>query len=180
MTITSIYKLGYQLDRVTSFALVDQTAGFFNQFDGRALASAWSPPRVHPADTPDDDATLGDCTVLGTVPLLSQRAAAVLDEFLRDSAELLPVVYPRAPYFVLNVLGMADCLLEGASDLERFPTGRVMRVRRYVFDRARLPGTAIFRIPQLARAHIFVSDAFRVAVQAAALNGFNFELVWTA
>ena len=178
--MSTVHKLGYDLDRVTAFALKDQTAGFFNQFDGRSLAKTWVPPVVQPADTTEDDAQLGDCTVFGTVPLLSKRAAAVLRTLAPGASEFLPVRYTRAPLFVMNVLGTVDCLDESRSRIDRFETGRVMRITEYVFDPTRLPRAPVFRLPQLPRGQIYVSDPFVRAVRQGNLSGFEFTPLWSS
>jgi hypothetical protein len=179
--MSTVYKLGYDFDRVTAFALADQaSSGFFYQFDGRSLAHAWVPPVVHPADTAEDDAQLADCTVLGTVPLLSERAAEVLHPIIAGISELLPVRYPRRALFVLNVLETADCLDEVHSKMERFPTGRVMRIDHYVFDPEKLPKAGIFRLSQLPRGALYVTDRFVGAVQESGLTGFEFTPLWSS
>jgi hypothetical protein len=179
--MSTIYKLGYDLDHVTALALADQgSSGFFNQFDGRSLADTWVPPAVHPADTSEDDAQLGDCTVLGTVPLLSERGADVLHPIIARTSELLPVRYPRRALFVLNVLEVADCLDEARSKIARFSTGRVMRIDQYVFDSAKLPKTEIFRLSQLPRGLLYVTDRFVGAVQEGGLTGFEFTRLWSS
>lgn len=178
--MTTVYELGYDFSRVTAFALTGQTQGVFSLFDGRSLADSWVPPAVQPADMDEDDAQLGDCTVLGTVPLLSRRAADALFPIIETSAELLPVHYPRAALSILNVLGTSDCLDESRSEVERFPTGRVMRVTEYVFHPHKLPKARIFRLPQLLRAHLYVTDGFVSAVQQSDLTGFEFTPVWSS
>lgn len=122
----------------------------------------------------------GDCTVLGTAPLLSWRAVDALRPVIDGGSELLPVRYPRAELYVMNVLGTADCLDEAHSRIERFATGRVMRITEYVFDPARLPSACVFRLPQLPRAPIYVSDRFVAAVRKNHLTGFQFTPLWSS
>ena len=174
-----VYRLNCDLDRVTAFMPVVPVRGFWDQFDGRSLAATWSPVAVSPADTPEDDAQLADCTILGTVPLLSDKAVSTLAPLWGSHCEVLPVTYPRKHLFILNPLVVVDCLDEARSDLERFPsTGRVMLINRYVFVDRLLEGHSIFRIPQLLRAYVFVTESVPQAVAAAGLTGFSFDLLW--
>lgn len=174
--MTAVYKLGYDFTRVTAFALIEHVAGYYERFDGRSLAEGWCAPRVAPADTAEDDAMLGDVTVLGTVPLVSSRARTLL-EHLGARAEFLPVEYFRAPLFIMNVLAVVDCL-SAQSDCLRFPTGRVMDVRTYVFREDRLSDDPVFRIPELLRAHVFASEAFAAQAGRQRLTGCSFSRVW--
>jgi hypothetical protein len=178
VTSKAVFTLGYDWARVTAFALADPVQGFYERFDGRALKDSWTPPVVRPADTTEDDARLADATPLGTVPLLSHRAVQALTA-LPIKAEFLPVVYPRASMFVLNVTAVEDCLAADAK-VERFPTGRVMRVIRYEFEPSRIGALPVFRIPELLHAHLFVTQEFLDTVDHASLIGFGCEKVWAS
>jgi hypothetical protein len=163
-----------------AFARAEDIA-LFDCFDGRSLTASWKPVPITAADEPDDEAELGDFAFLGTMPMLSERAARALCPLLAGQAELLPVVYPRRTYFCLNVTRVIDALDEEASTVERFASsGRVMSVDRFVFRSEPLVDATIFRIPQLLRSLTFVTDAVSRVVRREELLGFDLERVWSS
>ena len=162
-----------------TFALEDESqSDVFRKFDGTPIQETWKPLAITAADTDDELALLPDHSLLGTIPLLSTRAVGALKDVLQSCGELLPVIYPRQQYFAYNVTSVIDALDEAESTLRRFTTGRVMSIDNYAFRPDRVRELRIFKIPQLPRAFIFVTDSFADPVRKAGLTGFVFEKVW--
>jgi hypothetical protein len=175
----SVYRLLTDTERYCSFALADESKnGIYHAFDGRSHWSSWEPLVITAADESDDDAELADFALLGTIPMVSARAAEVLHEVTASTCELLPLVFARDTYFALNVLTVVDALDEERSRLTRFSDGAVMSVEDFVFVPKRLERALIFRIPQLLRAFVFVTPQLVDVVRTARLTGFRFKRVW--
>lgn len=51
-------------------------------------------------------------------------------------------------------------------------------VRKYAFDDERLLGWPVFRLTQMPRVLLFVTDIFVRRCRAAGLEGMTFECVW--
>ena len=73
---------------------------------------------------------------------------------------------------------MVDALDEGASELRRFSSGRIMIVDRWTFRPESLQGVAAFKLPQLRRAFTFVTDAFVERFRRCGLAGLAPKPVW--
>lgn len=176
-----VYRLQTDTERYCSFALVDEAnAGIYWSFDGRSLRSSWEPLSITAADEDDATAEMADFALLGTIPIVSERAVEVLRDLTLRCCEILPLVYSRQAYFALNVMTVVDALDEKRSTLTRLPSGAVMSVQEYVFHPDRLNGVVIFRIPQLLRAYVFVTQHFVDRVRRARLTGFRFTELWTS
>lgn len=174
-----VYRLEPEDDRFHNFALVEESAGtIFHLFDGTPRGSEWQPLEIMAVDTDDELASLGDHALLGTIPVFSERAVAALKDVLETHGELLPLIYSRQPYFAFNVTRIVDGLDEERSRVKRFSSGRIMSVDEFVFTAEHLGGHQIFRIPQLLRAFVFVTDAFVERVRNSNLQGFHFRTVW--
>lgn len=152
--------------------------GFYRQFDGRSLAETWKSIEIAAADEPDPQADLADFSLLGTEPVLSDRAVEVLADLLKRSGEVLPLRYARTGYVLFNVTRVLDALDEGRSVLRRFPTGRVMAIQSYVFRQEVVESYPIFKITQFPRAYVFVTEEFVTRVHDAGLTGFSPKLLW--
>lgn len=176
-----VYELIPNSREYHDFALANgESRQVFARFDGRPLRSDWAPPAVTAADEDDELARFADYALLGTIPVFSSGAVAALRSLLEPNGELLPLKYGRGSFFAYNTTRFLDALNETESVMTRLSSGRVMLVERFVFRREPLDGEAIFKIPQLPRAFVFVTDTFVVATRAAGLLGFSFRLLWTS
>ncbi len=109
---------------------------------------------------------------------LVELQEGLLLDLLKPSGELLPLRYSVAEYLAYNVTRVIDALDEDSSSIVRFPTGRVMSISKYSFVPDLVGSSAIFKIPQLPKAHVFVTDEFARRVQESRLSGFTFLKVW--
>ena len=175
-----IFELEADPKRYCNFALADpvRDGGIYDSFNGMPLASRWSAPAVTPAHEEDNAAELGDYALLGTAPVFSLRALESLLDLLKPNGEMLPLRYRQAEYFAYNVTRVLPALDEDASVITRFPTGRVMSVNRYVFRPTVIGDVSVFKIPELARAYVFVTGDFVQRVLSRGLTGFCFLPLW--
>ena len=67
------------------------------------------------------------------VLILRPRAVAALTPMLLDNGELLPLGCAGAELWLYNVTRIVPALDETASEISRFPDGRIIRVHRPVF-----------------------------------------------
>ena len=174
-----VYELKQNPKRFCSFTPVDPShRTMYHHFDGTSAKSTWTEHQIRAADEPDDEALLPDFALLGVVPVFSEQAVEVLREMLEGNGELLPLRHARRRYFAHNVTTVIDGLDEQRSIMERFTDGGVMAIESYTFKPATLSGAKIFKIPQLPRAHVYVTDSFIEPVRRAELLGFVFRELW--
>ena len=55
-----------------------------------------------------------------------------------------------------------------------------MAIREYCFRPAVIGEASVFKISELPKAHVFVTDPFVERVERGALRGFDFRLLWTS
>lgn len=177
----NIFELQTDPKRYSNFALAypEREGAIYDAFDGRPLATQWAAPVVIPADEDDHVAEFGDFALLGTAPVFSLHALESLLDLLRPNGEVLPLRCKCGEYFAYNVTRVLPALDEAASSITRFSTGRVMSISRYVFRPDFLGDVAVFKIPELPKAYVFVTDAFVERVLATGLTGLTFGLLWT-
>ncbi|SRR6266576_75335 len=113
-----------------------------------------------------------------TEPALSFRALEALSDILRQDGQVLPLLSESGDYCAYNVTSLLDALDEERSVVERFASGGIMTVRQFVFRPEVIAGHFAFKIPQLPRAHTFITDSFLRRVHAANLTGLAPKEVW--
>lgn len=176
-----VYKLLADPKRFSNFAFTSEAdAPIYRKFDGQPLAKDWQAADITPADVDPYEAELGDFAMLGTIPIFNVRAATLLLPMLKPNGELLPLKFDREEYLAYNVTRVIDALDEARSEIKRFSTGRVMSVDTYSFRTHAVEGCDIFKISQLRRGYVFVSDSFVAAVRDARLAGFHFLEQWSS
>ena len=179
-----IYQVEKDVDRYESLILKDVEADWeiIYRFDGTPLATSWHPLELRICRDPDDERKYlkGDFphTVgFGPALVLSDRALGILAPLLQDNGELLPIKYPRGNYVLFNATCLADVLNFEQSDIVYFPTGRIMTIRRYVFDAEKIPSNDVFKIAQMPLLGVFVTERFKLAVEENDLEGLLFKPV---
>jgi hypothetical protein len=143
---------------------------------GVSQGPTWAPPGFHLVHEPgatrrSDMPWLGQHTLV-----VRESAREALEPVLGRDAEFLPTRCSVALWLV-NCLTVLDALDEAKSDLDRFSSGRVMRIKRPVFDPLVIKGVAMFKVPQLVRGTVFVHAEVVAAYDAAGLAGVDWQLI---
>jgi hypothetical protein len=122
---------------------------------------------------------LGDATGWHSTPVISEKAARQLEDFLDGSAELLPVTGLPGSYFVLNVIRLIPALVEEESAVFRYPsTGLIGDISNYSLRAPMVADIPIFKLSVWPHGPVFVGDEFRDRVHRAGLTGFLWKPVW--
>jgi len=181
--LKAIYTLRADSNRYKSLVIPDITdRKKFELMDGRTLHETWLPPKVDvDREEGRGEFSTGDFpSLLRHAPVFSTRAIEELGGVLKKHGEVLPLVCKNCeggPYFVYNLTTIVDALDKEKSEIKYFSTGRVMRVVRYAFLDDKLNDFVIFKIPELPKSEVFVTDRFISAVESSHLSGFQFERV---
>src|SRR5262249_1775228 len=150
----------------------------FLLFDGRKLAASWRPLKMKYDVYDFGHRPISDFPGLAEqVPVFSERAAQELAELLERNGELLPLDCSGVTYFAYNVTTLVSALRSDLSEIERFESGRIMMVDRYVLRASNVRDKEIFKLKELPCTHGFVSQWFVDQVTKAKLSGFLFEPV---
>jgi hypothetical protein len=151
------------------------------KFNGTPIGPSWQPLKVevlydedHSINRPASDFP----SFAPHIPVLSQRALKVLGPVLRDNGELLQLSCKDGKYVAFNVTRTLDILDVVKSDIVYFSSGKILDVKRFVFNSE--PSAVIFKLNQMPLGKVFVTDSFVRTVQEAGLEGFAFQLVWSA
>ncbi len=152
------------------------------RLDGTSRRATWRPMPVARLAVDDEGKPRAEADLPwlgGHVLVLRAHAAATLAPLLDRYGELLPLACPDADLWLFNVLTVVDALDEENSELIRFDDGNILDVVRHEFRPDMAAGMAVFKVPQLLRGPLFVSDEFVEAVATAGLTGLEFIQLWS-
>lgn len=176
-----IFKLASDLSRYTMLAMVhDIDSSIVRKFHGSPIGDGWRPLEVSPIiDEFEGRTEVGDFTQLyGIEPVFNARAVEVLGDQLRESGELLPLRALHDTYYAYNVTRVVDSLDVDRTRAVWLAPGRILDAQAYAFHPERLRDIAIFKIPQLLGAPVFVTDLFAERLRNSGLTGFALEFLW--
>lgn len=170
------------------YKYVPDTSWKFNYYSSDKEHSSQR-KRIHPGDSLKFDwepmyltSEGGDCqadfsliNISINLLLFSSRAWLILEPFIGNDAETLPVFSDCDEKLVLiNFLATAwvDCLDKenskiNYSDLD----GRPVSVKKYVFRKEMIQDRLLFRIPETAHFQTFVTEKFKNLVEQEKLTG---------
>jgi hypothetical protein len=156
------------------------------QFDGRARAGSWIPIEMRSVNVDEygrrrEKSDFPACSG-GDMLLVRQRGVDLLGDVLRVDGELLPLnCVDGEPLWTFNVTTLLDCLDERRSTLLRMPdSGKIIRVKVPVFRMEALAASTarVFKVTQMPRGLIYVTDEFANRVASLPLRGIEFKQVW--
>jgi hypothetical protein len=175
-----VYLLRADSNHYESFIMrVGHLFEFARRFDGKPFKRSWKdveigldPGRFPKGDTP---------SLIPGVPIFSGKAVKALQDVLEQNGELLPVIVGGEEYFLFNVTTVVDALDEPRSEVIRFNgSNKVLTISSYSFFGEKLASRIIFKIPQMLRGDVYVTEPFVKRVRSAGLKGFWFPLVWNS
>lgn len=150
-------------------------------YDAAPVDAGWKPIRLE-LEAGEGRRPVGDFTMVScSVPALSERAAIALDEVLSPHAQLLPLQGPGTQrWFALNVHRLVSGLLDLANcETSRHEDGSIMAIWRYAFLTEQVQSLPpVFKLAEMHRGEILVTDDFVQQLRRHELMGFGLELVW--
>lgn len=153
-------------------------------FDGTPRGADWKPVlmeplRVDEQGNPLQSSDFPSCSGADML-LCRERAVAALRDVFEAYGELLPLrCTDGLGLWCLNVTRLADALDEQGSKLLRTPgTGKIIRVSAPRFLTRKLAGTLLFKLAQMPRGLIYVTDEFVRLVEGQGLRGIAFKQVF--
>lgn len=178
-----IWDLQEEVNIYEHLTLVDGSIEKWNEFTdmfrGKHLSSNWEKLKLKLIEH-GEKLKKGDMPYLSPgVPVFSIKAISTLQQYLNNNAETLDIECDIGNYKIINIINVMSCLDHERSEIKYYPNSqRIMRIKKYVFNKEKVKNEHIFKIIEQPRATIFVSDEFRNKVIESGLEGFKFVEVW--
>jgi hypothetical protein len=153
------------------------------RFDGTTIGKDWRPPEVYVQQPlllkPDIWGTFAGSHVLA----FGDKAADVLQLFLDQAGEQLPLYHEGRKLVLLNVTYVLNCLDARKS---KYDPDLPHMIDKYVFQPERLE-YSLFKIPETRMSELLAveglaapSDEFKAMVEQEGLTGLQFQKMWSS
>ena len=174
-----IFRLDFDVNNYKSVQLCERVnAEFYQMFDGTRLWDKWETLKVKYYDD-DKDLRYGDAPGF-IIPAINKKALDALFPLIKNDVELLSFQLNDEKIYGINVLTIIDAIDYELSQYRTYRDGnRIMAFKKYVFRDEAIEKHNIFKIIDLPRGEIFVSEEFYKAILDNELEGFKLELVYT-
>lgn len=175
-----IWKLDFELDKYDNLTFKEKLSiEEIQSFDGRPKKNYWKNKEVVRLE-PEKKLAFSDAPgLLAHLPVFSEKAIGVLNKFLENTCEVLPLENSEDNFYAINIITVLDCIDYENSEFKLFKDGkRIMRFKKYSFIKNEIQDQHIFKIKDEPLGTPFVSDEFRDMVMSSELSGFVFKLVW--
>jgi hypothetical protein len=115
-------------------------------------------------------------SLIAYVPCFDEAALGALEELLDKDMEALPLQNESFRLFAINVLSLLDCIDYRKSRVERFSDDKTVKfITHYVFRSDVIHGHHMFKIREMPRGPVIVSEEFRSVVAKKRLKGLIFK-----
>lgn len=138
---------------------------------------AWVPPPMHLLERDDDGTPLqpADLPWLVSMTLaVAKDALARIRPLLAPYGEFLPVSGSATGCHLFNCTSWTDALDEEESELARFSSGRIMRIRTVTLAADAFEQAEVVRLDQTPRGPLYYSAALVEQITALGLTGTVF------
>ncbi len=180
-----VWKLWSNEDNVLLTSIGDELPAILDQIDGRSLIDSWVPISVEIEGKKRKKKDFAN--YLLKAPVVNHKTKALLESFLGDQVEFLPLDYhPSDPkdntqFYICNVLNILDCVDEEKSVRRHSKRGTFTGYDKIVFDEHIFDMEAelkIFRISTISHKTCFATDQFKEFLESHSISGPDFELIW--
>ena len=174
-----VWKLGCDVNHYENLIWADSEydISFIQSFNGTSKEKEWAPIELKCMYSNREFSNTPGLSA--HIPVFDKKAVDILKNYLRGSAEILPIICENTEFYAINVTNVVDCIDYETSEYRTFRDGkRIMRFIKYAFDEKKVENIHIFKIKDEPLRSPFVSDEFRKKILESNLTGFEFEMVW--
>lgn len=175
-----IWQLDIEADKYKCLELADKKDwDLFDNFDGRTQFESWYPIKVDFIKSAKKKKIPDAIYLSPSAPVFNNKSIEVLKKYMDGDVEFLSLgKLEDMEYYIINPIKVVDCIDQEKSEFQRFSDGRIMWCNQYSFVAEKVKGLHIFRILEVPRALILVSDEFKQKTENSKLEGFIFKELW--
>jgi hypothetical protein len=172
-----IWHLDFELDEFDNLLPVKELSlDEIYSFNGSSKKAQWIPITVKKMEDKELSNAPG---FYSHIPVFDKITLEVVNNLIKDSTEVLPLICSEGEFYIINVIEVLDCIDYDKSEFKTYRDGkRIMRFIKYEFIKNVVDGKHIFKIVDEPLRRPFVSEEFRQKVIDYNLKGFKFELAW--
>jgi hypothetical protein len=130
-------------------------------------------------DEKGEDRLRSDAPWLGGHALVFRESVSNSLKRLLGSAKLYEFICDSERLFLCDPPLVENAVIQDKSIINRFSDGRIMQIKKYVFNPEVLRGQCIFKINEMRISPTFVTQEFIDFWMSNKLAGLDFNLLWT-
>ncbi|WP_322902915.1 imm11 family protein [Paenibacillus sp. SGZ-1009] len=180
-----IWEMWSNENNVKVVTIEESSHDILDQIDGRSLLDCWTPI---PVEVKGGKRKKKDfASFLLKAPVVSHKTKALLEPFLGDQVEFLPLDFQSSDakddttYYICNVLNIVNCIDEEKSIRKYSKRGTFIDYEKIVFDErifSMEQDLKIFRIEAISHKSCYATDQFKQFLEQHHISGPDFELIW--
>lgn len=154
----------------------DENHPITDSFDGEPKLDLWTPIKVR---TVSKKSYRDFPVYLSSKPVISARVKEVIEPFVKDEVEFLPLLHDELDLYMINVTKVLDCVDWKRSDIRTYEDGSLAGFNKLVFDFTKIPAeTYIFKFVERASTLVYVTEAFKDLIESHKFKGLDFSVVF--
>lgn len=154
----------------------DKTHPIRSDFDGESKLAKWLPAKV---DTVSKKSYRDFPNFLIGKPVVSARVKEVIEPFVKNEVEFLPLIHDELDLYMINVTNVLDCVDWKRSDVRLTAKGEYAGFNKLVFDFEKIaPSMYMFKFKETARTRVYVTEAFKNLIENTKFKGLDFSFVY--
>ena len=142
-------------------------------FDGSSVKAEWSPPKLKTQykrqykDFPN---------LISGKPVISAKVKHIIEPFLRNEVEFLPLLHDELELYMLNVTNLLDCI-DWKRSIKSDQSDSIIRFDKQVFDFSKIPDdTYMFKIKENAVIETYFTDNFKSLIEKHKIKGLDYSI----
>ncbi|MNW39972.1 hypothetical protein D3C74_170740 [compost metagenome] len=141
--------------------------------NGSSKKSIWKPMKVETLYKK----TYKDFPNFGKDPVVSAKVRQIIEPYVKDQVEFLPISHAELDLYLINVLNIIDCVDWKRSDVHQMSDGSFGGFIKLALNFAKIPKDIyMFKIPEMATSWVFVTEAFKDIIEQHKLKGLDFSV----
>lgn len=174
-----IWKIWSSEKNITLTLEKDCDLEVLNNIDGHSLVDNWTPIKVLIEGSKKKKKDFP--SFLLKAPVISGKTKKVLEPFLKNHVEFLPLIGEEEHFYLCNVVKVIDDIDENKSISMYAKSGKFIKYEKIVFNNSILDQEqelTIFKINKISGKACFATDKFKKLIEQFKLSGPDFELIW--
>jgi len=108
------------------------------------------------------------------MPVVSKRVREIIEPFVTNEVEFLPLIHDELELYMINVTNIIDCVDYNYSEV-RLSVGKMAGFTKIVFDFSKIPSeTYLFKLKEVAKTKVFLTEKFKELIESHKIKDLDF------
>ncbi|MRN55975.1 imm11 family protein [Paenibacillus monticola] len=174
-----VYELNVSLETIRLAAVKSEVMSIHpigSDFNGESKIKGWWPIQV---ETLHKNTYSDFPYYLTEIPLVSEKVKRILEPYIADEVEFLPLIHEGKNIYMVNVINILDCIDWQSSEVDWFKEKYFMGFIKLRFNFSKIPNNIyLFKIKETSGTRVYITDAFKELIERNHLQGLDLSVVY--